>query len=897
VSGTGGTALREPPHLAGAGRGSLVARRAVIRWAWRLSRREWRQQILVVGLLAVAVAGTIVAVAAAASTPADPNTATHGTASSGVVLPGTDWHLAADIAAIGRQDAVGPVEVIENKTVAVPGSVATVDLRAQEPDGRYGRPMLALVSGRYPRGPGEVAVTSGVAAEFGLRTGSSWTLDGRALRMTGEVENPANLRDQFALVAPGQIAHPGGVTVLFDARHCAAVECAHAGMHFPGGAQRLAGQPVARNAGVGLTPADLVLVLGAFGLVFIGLVAVAGFTVMAQRRQRALGMLTAVGATDRDLRLVMIASGAVAGVAGAVAGAVLGLGGWLAYAPRLQASVGHVIDPFVMPWPLVAIAMALAVVTAVAAAWRPARAVVRVPAVAAMSGRPASPAAARRLAVPACALLAAGLGLLAASGGWAQLGVNGGTLGWGAAIAYGGLDTLLLIGGLVLTVLGALLLAPLVVALPATMAGPAPAAVRLAVRDLGRYRTRSGAALAAVTFAAFAAVLICILTSASYGNPLTYAGPNLAPNQLIVYEPHSLFHGSSYVQTSPLPPAQQHAMAARVQSLAVALHARFAIELDAAGRPDPSPLNDSNPTNQQATLWQAVSTGTVPRETAMFQDSANYTGTLYVATPALLRAFGITSGQVSPDADILTARTGLAGVPHLELLGQGDIVTHMNPPGHEVSETHLCPPRSCIARPRIQTLTSLPAGTSAPSTVITEHAVRALGEQLVPDGWLIQTSAPLTPGQVSTARQAAAKAGTRIETSTGQPSEAQLKDGATAVGLLIALAVLAMTAGLVRAETASDLRTLTAAGAGPGTRRVLAAVTAGTLGLLGALLGTATAYLAVTAWAHASLAITLDPVPAAELAVILAGLPLAAAAVGALLAGRQPPAIARQPLE
>jgi len=167
----------------------------------------------------------------------------------------------------------------------------------------------------------------------------------------------------------------------------------------------------------------------------------------------------------------------------------------------------------------------------------------------------------------------------------------------------------------------------------------------------------------------------------------------------------------------------------------------------------------------------------------------------------------------------------------------------------------------------------------------------------VPDGWLIQTAAPLTAWQVNITRQAAEKAGTRIETSTGQPSGAQLKDGAIAAGLLIALAVLAMTAGLVRAETASDLRTLTAAGAGPGTRRTLAAVTAGTLGLLGALLGTATAYLAVTAWAHASLATTLYPVPTADLAAILAGLPLAAAVAGGLLAGRQPPAIARQPLE
>jgi putative ABC transport system permease protein len=61
--------------------------------------------------------------------------------------------------------------------------------------------------------------------------------------------------------------------------------------------------------------------------------------------------------------------------------------------------------------------------------------------------------------------------------------------------------------------------------------------------------------------------------------------------------------------------------------------------------------------------------------------------------------------------------------------------------------------------------------------------------------------------------------------------------------------------------------------------------------------GTATAYLAVTAWAHASLATTLYPVPTADLAAILAGLPLAAAVAGGLLAGRQPPTIARQPLE
>ena len=94
------TGLYEQPDLAGTGHGGVVARRAVIRWAWRLFRREWRQQVLVVALLAVAVAATVLGVAVAANTPSSP-AATFGTASAQLTVPGTDPHLAADIAACG----------------------------------------------------------------------------------------------------------------------------------------------------------------------------------------------------------------------------------------------------------------------------------------------------------------------------------------------------------------------------------------------------------------------------------------------------------------------------------------------------------------------------------------------------------------------------------------------------------------------------------------------------------------------------------------------------------------------------------------------------------------------------------------------------------------------------
>ena len=57
-----------------------------------------------------------------------------------------------------------------------------------------------------------------------------------------------------------------------------------------------------------------------------------------------------------------------------------------------------------------------------------------------------------------------------------------------------------------------------------------------------------------------------------------------------------------------------------------------------------------------------------------------------------------------------------------------------------------------------------------------------------------------------------------------------------------------MTVGLIRGETAGDLRTLAATGASSATRRTLNATSAGALALLGGILGTAAAYLALIAW-------------------------------------------------
>jgi putative ABC transport system permease protein len=78
---------------------------------------------------------------------------------------------------------------------------------------------------------------------------------------------------------------------------------------------------------------------------------------------------------------------------------------------------------------------------------------------------------------------------------------------------------------------------------------------------------------------------------------------------------------------------------------------------------------------------------------------------------------------------------------------------------------------------------------------------------------------------------------------------------------------------------------------------MITAATAAALGLLGAILGMAGALIAVLAWAHSSLSAMFGDVPVSDVLILLVGLPLIAAVGGWLLAGREPPLIARQPME
>ncbi len=815
--------------------GGLPARRAVMRWALRMSRREWRQQLLVLALLTAAIAATTLGAALAANT-ASSFPSTFGTANLLITLPGSEPNLAADIAV--ARTAFGTVEVIEHQKVEVPGLVSPIDLRAQDPLGPYTSPMLRLDAGRYPSSPDEVAVTEGVARIFGLSIGEAWRQGGRTRTVVGLVENPSDLLDDFALVAPGQANPPNQVTMLIQST-----------------TERSDSPPAISDADFEIRPpgeteaaALQVLVLATIGLLFIGLVAVAGFTVMAQRRLRALGMLGANGATDRHVRLVLLANGAVVGAVAAVVGTAAGLAVWFVFAPHLERIAERRIDRFNLPWWALAVAMLLAVVTAIAAAWWPARSAAHIPIVAALSGRPARPRPAHRFAAVGGPLLLAGAGSLALSQQRRPL---------------------LIVAGIVATTLGILLLAPASIAGLAAAGRRSTIAIRLALRDLARYQARSGAALAAISLAVGISVAIVVVAAAAQAAAAPPTAGNLPSDELIVWLPPEGI-GAGLVPAAT--PQELETVRTRVDAIAVSLHARSTLDLEVATDPT-LPDVTGGPGNGPGgkpvvALGKPIHLVVDGRDETSFSNLD--TVELFVATPSLLKHYGIDPRNVEQTADVLTSRSTLAG---LELI----------------------PGRYSHWRPKIQNVSELPSYTSDPNTLITAHALRSLGFTAVPVGWLIQTPQPLTAAQIDQARQLAAAAGISIESRATQASFSRLRTDATMAGVLVALGVLAMTVGLIRSETAGDLRTLAATGATSTTRRTLTGATAGSLALLGGLLGTLGAYLAMIAWYHDQLHL-LSNVPVIDLAGIIVGLPILAAVGGWLLGGREPPAIARQPL-
>ena len=560
-------------------------------------------------------------------------------------------------------------------------------------------------------------------------------------------------------------------------------------------------------------------------------------------------MLAAVGATHKHVRLVLVAHGALVGAIAALVGTLVGLALWVVVAPTLESAVDHRIDRLSLPWGVIALTVVVAMLGAIAAAWWPGRMVARLPVVLALSGRPPKPRPARHAAIAAAALIATGIGCLALSDRDRPP---------------------LIVAGTVATIVGGLLLGPAAIRIFSGLAGRLSIGPRLALRDLVRHQARSGAALAAVTLALGIAATVVIVASAEQAKNAAEP-PNLSDRQVRVYL------GPAQVHEIVPPEAlkQIDRLDASVTQLAARLDRAAVIELSAVLQrgQTPSVIGGSG----------TGARGFLPSFAARKYPGPSYRpgAQLFVATPAVLSYLGIDPATVDPSTDFLADRS--VASERLVIPSAVDRryfrltnVQRIDVGRHLFGSDGVMPGRNVA--------------------FITLDGLRRRGWTQLPAGWLIEPRRTLTSDQIADARERAADAGLTIEVKRETNAPTKVMAITTAAGALLALGILAMTVGLIRGESAGDLRILTATGATSGIRRKLTATTAGSLALLGALLGVAGAYVVLLALYHDDIGYLSD-VPVLYLTLAVIGVPLAAAAAGWLLSGREPPAIARAVIE
>jgi putative ABC transport system permease protein len=393
-----------------------------------------------------------------------------------------------------------------------------------------------------------------------------------------------------------------------------------------------------------------------------------------------------------------------------------------------------------------------------------------------------------------------------------------------------------------------LFVGPLAVRLLAAAGSRAPVALRLAVRDLARYQARSGAALAAISLGLGIPAAIVVGAAAAEHSP---DEGNLADDQLMVR-----------IDEDPSPdrdPEEVRELDTEVGRIAGSLDDPTILALDVAIDPTYDPQGGPP---------------SVRLATPVNENTNRDVATPYVATSELLAHYGIDPQEIGPDIDLLTVETR-----ELKFVDTGWY--------HSLDE-----PETVTKVQRIDA----PAHSEAPTSLLTPAALTRRGWEAARAGWFVDTGAPLTDEQLSQARERAADAGLAVEARDTQDGLALQRTGATAAGALLALGIVAMAVGLIRSETAGDLRTLTASGATSSVRRTLTAATAGSLAFLGVVLGTAGAYVGLIA-GYAEDLDDLRTVPVIHLLVLVVVLPVAAALAGWLLAGREPGALSRNPLD
>lgn len=749
-----------------------------------------------------------------------------------------------------------------------------------------------LEAGAWPQAPDEVAVTRPLAERLGvldsggdLEAGAETVVtDGPRLRITALAEQPFCLNCESVLARPGSMLARSADDLADGETSARYLVDLPPGVDLPALWTRLADHGVAlvpRDAwlhperyepdtGTSLSVQDLqaaalaALVTG-LGLLEVVLLAGTAFAVGARRQVRELGVLSAAGATGRQVRRVLLAQGLVLGGLGSVLGIAFGSVLALAGRPLWERLDNGVITGWSFGPIEIAIAALVGAISGLLAAVVPAIGAARMAPVDALSGRfRVSRASRRRTPTVGLVLVVVGvaLGLIGdrmMASAFAEYvralnrtDVTGGYVSPPAPT----LPVMTILLGAVSAVVGVVVLSPALITWLGRHGRRLPLSGRLATRDAARHRHRTGPATSAISVAVAGSVVFAfVLAGEARATELQYIAG--LPERVLAVQPDDPEAGGA--------PLRQAADAA-------------AVELPATRQVEDRRLRANRIGGPESELYAEISAGVDCADGCTVPSS----GTAAVADPALIE---LALGRPMNAEERAALSKGSALVlSHLFVRADGKV--KLDGDLDRRRPVHL----------RLPAVVALPerAYASLPSVFVSADVVadRGLGAQLTQ--MLVEYGADATPDDVDTALAAAEANGSYafVEQGPSDPSRGLMLMAAAAAGFVTVVGV-AISVALSAAEGRADLATLAAVGAPPRRRRSLAASQAALVGGLGCLLG-----LGLGAFVAYTLRSTVGAdtwiVPWSHLLIVGIAVPAVAVAVAAIFTPSRLPLVARR---
>ncbi|WP_328997328.1 FtsX-like permease family protein [Kribbella sp. NBC_00709] len=716
---------------------------------------------------------------------------------------------------------------------------AGTDLTAGLVTGDLANPLTAgtfrLDAGRMPVKPGEVALSPSLAGHLGQHVGGALTsARGTKYEVVG-IARTLDLPNDRLVFAPSSSADPDApadylvklptgtdVTALAD-------KLGKQGFTLVSRAEVI--NPSPSDGPVGAAAARVLVV--AFAVLELVLLAGTAFAVVARRQTRELGLVTAVGGTEADVRRVVLAQGLFAGLVGAVGGLVVGVVVALIGRSWWEDATATLITHWQIPWLQLLGVAAIGVVAGLTAALVPAIGAARRPPLAALTGRFATVVGSAGIRSIAIAMVIVGLVVsvignvrLAAALDTARQERDAADPAQISRVASAAptLPVAVVVVGITLVIAGLVWMLPAVVGKVAGAVRGLPLGLRLALRDASRHRHRTGPVTAAI--------MIAVAGTTALGFATVNQSAAAAKN----YEPVGL-SGDAVVQFG----SDVSYSPALVQRLENLLPVDHTYELGGVV------LRDAKPTD-----------GYIPGISVL---SSGYS--LLVVDPAYLSRYGDYGRKVVP-----ALQEGRVVVPLATMvrdgsvkLAQGDDLDGRN------AFTH--PATVVTSPPRI--------GLLPRAALISTDAARRMGRISVDEVHFSLREPPSEAQLAAVAKVLGHEDALKVERGYQSPVRkatiSLLVLGATATLLGVAMSV-----ALSMSEGRADFATLAAVGAPPRLRRGMAAAQGWFLGQVGCLLGVAVGAL-YGFTAHAVVGSPNVVVPWAVIAGVAVLVPLFAAAV------------------